>query len=243
MRIIGKVIKRIVALLLIIIVAVCGYFAYDGYKVYQNAVSQTSIKEIGAKIRSQENFVSYDELPQAYIDAVISAEDEHFESHNGIDLSAICRAVWIDIKTFSFAEGGSTITQQLAKNQLFTQEKSMGRKYAEIYAAFAIEKEYSKNEIFELYANSIYFGSGYYGIYEATEGYFGKTPSELTDAEAVMLAGIPNAPSVYSPNNDVDLTIKRMNVVLERMVDCGKITQEYSNQLKSEEDSLRALFA
>lgn len=217
---------RLLAVILTILLLIGGFYSAKGYCMYQNTISETSITDIVNKIRSQEHFTKYADLPSIYVDAVISAEDKRFETHCGIDPLAISRAAWTDIKTLSFAEGGSTITQQLAKNLLFTQEKKVERKFAEIFAAFAFEKEYSKEELFELYVNTIYFGSGYYGIYDASQGYFGKLPSELTDYEAVMLAGIPNAPTAYSPNNNMELAKKRMSLVLRRMIACGKITEE-----------------
>ena len=109
-------------------------------------------------------------------------EDSRFELHHGVDPVAIVRALWTDLRTRSLAEGGSTLTQQLAKNIYFTQEKHFARKAAELFAALDIEKHCSKQQIFEMYVNTIYFGSGCYGIAEAAEGYFGKTPAELTSA-------------------------------------------------------------
>ena len=114
-----------------------------------------------------EGFTPYSALPQFYIAATISVEDRRFEEHCGIDLIAIGRAAWTDIRAMSFVEGGSTITQQLVKNLLFTQDKKIERKAAEIFAALEMESKYSKEEIFELYVNTVYFGSGYYGIYQA----------------------------------------------------------------------------
>ncbi len=229
-----KLIKKLMSRLLIIIMIVIGFFSVKGYHMYKNTIKETPVTEILDNIKNKENFVSYDELPQLYIDAVICAEDKRFESHFGIDLFAISRAAWTDIKTFSFAEGGSTITQQIAKNLLFTQEKKLERKFAEIFAAFALEKEYSKKELFEIYVNTIYFGSGYYGIYDASQGYFGKTPSELTEYESIMLAGLPNAPSNYSPNDNIELAEKRMSVVLDRMIKCKKITKEKAENIINE---------
>ena len=118
----------------------------------------------------------------------------------------------------SFREGGSTITQQLAKNLLFTQDKNLERKAAEVFAVMEIEAEYSKEEIFELYVNTASFGSGYEGIYAASTGYFGKIPSELTDYEAV-------APSVYAPGVDEGLVSLRAQQVLRSMVRNEVITQ------------------
>ena len=110
-----------------------------------------------------------------------------------------------------------------------------------MFAALAIEKQYNKEQIFEMYVNTIYFGSGHYGIGEAAQGYFGKTPLQLTDAEAVMLAGLPNAPSAYSPNSSPDLAVKRMQVVLKRMVQCKKLTQEQADALAAEAATLQFL--
>lgn len=230
-----KGILRGVAALLALVLLVVGFFGVKGYLMYQNAVKENPIAELAGRIKEEGAFVSYGDLPAIYIDAVISAEDKRFETHCGIDLRAIARAAWTDLKTMSFVEGGSTITQQIAKNQLFSQEKSIERKFAEVYAAFALEKEYSKQELFELYVNSIYFGSGYYGIGAAAQGYFHKEPKDLTDSEAVLLAGLPNAPSVYSPDENLELARKRMLVVLNRMMRCGKITLEDAARILNEE--------
>ena len=108
-------------------------FAVKGYRMYQAAIKEKSVAMIADTIRSRESFIKYEDLPAVYIDAVISAEDKRFENHCGIDIWAIARAVWTDLRTLSFAEGGSTITQQIAKNELFTQEKRIERKFAEIF--------------------------------------------------------------------------------------------------------------
>ena len=234
LRFIRKALFRLSALFLTVLLFMVAFYGIKGYTMYRNAVTEKPITEIVHAVRSQENFTTYDELPSIYIDAVISAEDKRFESHFGIDLLAIGRAAWTNIKARSFKEGGSTITQQITKNLLFTQEKRFDRKFAEVFAAFALEKEYSKEELFELYVNTIYFGSGYYGIYDAAQGYFGKPPSELTDYEAVMLAGIPNAPSIYSLDNHIDLAKKRLSVVLERMISCGEITEQEADAILKE---------
>lgn len=213
-----------------------GFYAIKGYMMYKSAAAESPVSEIAYDLSRQENYTYYNELPRIYIDAVISVEDKRFEDHCGIDVLAIGRAMLTDIRTMSFKEGGSTITQQIAKNQLFTQDKKIERKFAEIFAAFALEKEYSKEELFEIYVNTIYFGEGYYGIYNAAQGYFGKTPSELTDYEAVMLAGLPNAPSDYSLSDNEEMAEKRMSVVLDAMVKCGKLTEDRANEILNSED-------
>ena len=230
-----KLLFALVSLLLVLLLIAGTYFGIKGYHMYQDAVKETSMEEMVESIRDMDGFIEYEELPETYVDAVVSVEDKRFWKHNGVDYLAIGRAVWNDLRTFSFAEGGSTITQQLMKNQYFTQEKKLERKVAEVFAAWELEKEYSKKEIFELYVNTIYFGSDYYGIRDAAEGYFGKAPSELTDYEAVMLAGLPNAPSVYSPDSDPELAKQRMKQVLGRMVDCETISQAEADRIFSEE--------
>ena len=169
-----------------------------------------------------------------YINAVISVEDRRFFSHPGIDIIAIGRAVINDIKAMSFVEGGSTITQQLAKNIYFTQEKKITRKIAEVFMAFEIEKNYDKDEILELYLNTSYFGDGYYTVKEASRGYFGKEPEDMTDYECIMLAGIPNAPSVYAPTKNPDLAKQRQRQVAEKMIENGYLTEEEAEEILNE---------
>lgn len=222
-------VRRTICVLLILMlwvaVSVGIFFGFRGYKMYQEAVSQMSIEDRIAKIREEEHFTRYSEMTDFYIEAVISVEDRRFWDHMGIDPIAICRAVWTDIRSMSFKEGGSTITQQVAKNLLFTQEKSIERKAAEVFAVIDLEEEYSKEEIFELYVNMACFGNGYDGIYAAAVGYFEKLPSELTDYEAAVLAGVPNAPSVYAPGTNNWLVSQRVLQVLRSMVRNNVITQ------------------
>lgn len=220
--------KTICVLLILMLCAAMSvgiFYGVKGYQMYQDAISLSSIEDRVDKIRGEEDFTKYSEMTDFYINAVISVEDHRFREHKGIDLIALCRAFWADIRSMSFREGGSTITQQLAKNLLFTQDKNLERKAAEVFAVMEIEAEYSKEEIFELYVNTASFGSGYEGIYAASTGYFGKIPSELTDYEAVVLAGVPNAPSVYAPGVDEGLVSLRAQQVLRSMVRNEVITQ------------------
>lgn len=226
-----KLLFSLVSIVLVLLLIAGAFFGIKGYNMYRDAVEKTPISEKVKSIRGMEGFTEYEELPKIYVDAVISVEDKRFWSHSGIDVLAIGRAMWNDLQTMSFAEGGSTITQQIAKNEYFTQEKKLERKFAEIFLALELEADYSKQEIFELYVNTIYFGSGYYGIHDAAQGYYGKEPSELSDYEAVMLAGLPNAPSAYSPDSSPELAKQRMKQVLNRMVDCGKMTEEKADKL------------
>ena len=227
MKMLKRFVKRLLSCLLLaalfVLVVIGGTLGVQGWRLYRATAAQKPIASLYDEISSRPGFASCDQLPQTYIDAVISVEDSRFERHHGIDPAAIVRALWADLRTRSLAEGGSTLTQQLAKNELFTQDKHLARKAAEMLAAFDLEKAYSKQQIFEMYANTIYFGNGCYGITQAAEGYFGKEPAQLTDAEAVFLAGLPNAPSLYA--SSPELALKRTQTVLKRMVKCRVLTQ------------------
>lgn len=194
-------------------------YAAKGYKMYIEATGAYPVENKAAEIQSAENFVGYDELPEFYVKAVISVEDRRFEKHGGVDPIAVGRAILHDIQAKAPVEGGSTITQQLAKNLYYTQEKKLERKFAEVFTAFEFEKKFSKEEIFELYVNTIYFGSNYYGISEAAQGYYGTEVPELTEYECAMLAGIPNAPTAYSLDASPELAKQRLLQVLDNMVE------------------------
>lgn len=206
----------------------------NGYNMYKEAIDKISIEDKVKEIQSKENYTKVSELQQMYINAVISVEDHRFYKHPGIDIIAIGRAVVNDIKAMSLVEGGSTITQQLAKNIYFTQEKKFERKIAEVFMAFEIEKRYNKNEILELYLNTIYFGDGYYTVKEASRGYFGKEPIEMNDSECIMLAGIPNAPSVYAPTKNPELAKQRQKQVIEKMIKNKYLTQEEADKISEQ---------
>ncbi len=226
MKVCFKVIRRV--FLLAVVVCLCSGFvlAGKGYAVYREAVEETSLEDMVASIRDKDSYTEYGELPEVYIQAVIAVEDKRFENHMGVDVIAICRAVRNDIRAGAFVEGGSTITQQLAKNMYFGQDRDLVRKMAEVFVALDLERNYTKEEIFELYVNGIYFGDGYYDVASASRGYFGKEPKEMTDYESTLLAGIPNAPSVYAPTRNPDLAARRQQKVLERMEACGYFSPE-----------------
>lgn len=228
-----KIFVSMFSVLFCLLLAFFVFYGVKGYQVYEKAVEEKPIRERVEEIRDKEGFTSYSELPQFYIEATISVEDHRFKSHFGIDLIAIGRAALTDIKEMSFVQGGSTLTQQLAKNMLFTQEKKLERKAAEVFAALALESQYTKEEIFELYANTVYFGNGCYGVRQAAAGYFGKEPSELSDYECAVLAGLPNAPSVYSLDENKELALQRVEQVLRSMVRNKIITQEEADRIES----------
>lgn len=218
-----KIIKRLLGIILIVAIAAASLVIWQGYEMYSDAVAKVSIEEKAAEIMEKENYTAYDELPETYVAAVIAAEDRRFQYHKGFDIISTARAAWRNIKSKEIVEGGSTITQQLGRIMYFSQEKKYSRKVAEVLVAGRIEELYDKDEIFELYVNTIYFGSGYYNVYDASMGYFGKAPSQMNDYECTMLAGIPNAPSVYSPDVNPTLAEQRRQQVLTCMAEAGYI--------------------
>ncbi len=217
-----KAIKRLISIFIIIVVAVVGIFIKDGYDKYKKIVSEKPISMAVAEIESKENYTDIENIRKIYIQAVVAAEDKRFYSHHGFDIIGTFRAISKNIEAKKMEQGGSTITQQLAKNMYFPlMEHTLERKIIELFIAYEIEKNYDKEKILELYMNGIYYGSGYYSIYDASMGYFGKKPSDLTDFECTLLAGIPNAPSVYSLDVNPALAYERQEKVIECMVECG----------------------
>ncbi len=229
-----KTFLKVILLLMLIGISIGLLLIGKGYDMYKEAIQETPLEEKVEEIKSKANYTKISELPQMYLDAVISVEDHRFYKHSGIDVIAIGRALINDIKAMDFVEGGSTITQQIAKNEYFTQEKKITRKIAEVFMAYEIEKNYLKDEILELYINTIYFGNGYYNIKDACEGYFGKSPNEMTEGECIMLAGIPNAPSVYNPKENPKLAKERQKQVADKMVEYGYLSKEKEDEILEE---------
>ncbi len=222
-----KFFRKLILLLLITILLIGGVCYINGKKLYDEKTSEISLSNKVAEIKSSDSFVSLNSLPVYYKNAVIAVEDHRFYKHGAIDPIAIARAIYSNIKSQKFREGGSTITQQTAKNLYFISEDDVvSRKVAEILLGMDLEKNYLKDDILELYINTIYFGDGYYGIKQACNGYLNKEPQDMTISDATMLAGIPNAPSIYAPTQNPDLTISRQQKVISSMVKYNYLTQD-----------------
>lgn len=230
-----KLFKRLIIIAFLIVISIIGFYTYQGYEIYKKAINETPIEKRVQELRSDENYTNIEELPDMYKNAVIAVEDHRFYEHGAIDIISIGRAIYTNIKEFDLVEGGSTITQQLAKNIYFTQDKKLVRKIAEVFMAFDLEKELTKDDIFELYVNTSYFGDGYYNVKEASNGYFDKEPIQMNDYEATLLAGLPNAPSVYAPTKNPDLARQRQEQVINKLVKYNYITQEYADKILIEE--------
>lgn len=193
------------------------------------------LKQSVAKALPAKEYVAINRMALPLQQSIIAIEDNRFYSHWGFDLTGILRASLVNLQYGRIEEGASTITQQLVKNLFLSHEQSLGRKAEELLLALDMEARYSKEQILELYLNTIYFGSDFYGIAEAAHGYFGKKPADLSLAEASMLAGLPNAPSLYSPYVDYALAKKRQAMVLDAMVRSGLAAPSVAEKAKNEE--------
>lgn len=226
-----KVVKKIIIFIILVVLFAGAILTYQGYAMYKEALDKISVKDKVEELRAQENYTRFEDLPKFYINAVLAAEDHRFYDHGALDYIGIARAIWTNIKSFELKEGGSSITQQVAKNVYFTQEKTALRKIAEVFMAFEIERNCDKDTILEIYVNTSYFGSGYDGIKEAANGYYDKEPIDMNEYESSMVAGVPNAPSVYAPTKNPDLASQRQRQVLEKMVRYEYITEEEMNKI------------
>jgi penicillin-binding protein 1A len=180
--------------------------------------------------------VSYDQIPDVLKKAIIATEDPRFYNHKGVDFLGVLRAVKENIRTGRLLrrpEGGSTITQQLARLLFLYRQQTLGRKLREMYLSVEIEKNYSKDKIMEMYCNLFYLGHGVYGVEAASNYFFGKSVSELTLEEAALIAGIFRGPRIYSPYTNPDVTLRRRNHVINRMVEMGYISKEHGEEAKS----------
>lgn len=249
--------------LMLLVVAALGYYFYGGYaKQVQNMKAEAvlfvrqstedTFRAVQTSVVYDKNgntistlkgekdvyYLSYEEIPVDVCAAIISIEDKKFYQHSGIDYKAILRAVKAMIENGEVTQGGSTITQQLARNIFLTQDKVWQRKVEEIFIATELEKKYSKNKILEYYLNNIYFGNGYYGIQAASIGYFNVEVSQLDLSQIAFLCAIPNNPTLYDPLKNMENTIARRDRILKNMYEDGKITESAYILAKAEDITL-----
>lgn len=227
-----KLIRKIlICILIILLLAIVGLGIY-GYKFYKDTITKVPLITRIEEIRNDYTFVGKNDLPREYLDAIVAVEDRRFYNHGPIDIIGIGRAIFSNLKNKRLGEGGSTITQQVAKNIYFIEERNVvKRKLGEIFIAIDLEKNYEKDDILEIYANTIYFGDGYYGIKEACNGYLKKEPKDMNLAESTMLAGVPNAPSVYAPTANKELCKQRQKKVISSMVEEKCISKETADEI------------
>ncbi|MDX1814843.1 MAG: PBP1A family penicillin-binding protein, partial [Thermodesulfobacteriota bacterium] len=214
----------------LVLLAKFGSFpSFDSVQEYRPSVSSKIYDRynhmIGELYIEKRTLAPFDKIPRHVVNAFVAAEDANFFNHRGVDFTAIARAAVKDLLGGSFSQGGSTITQQTVKNLFLTREKSISRKLKELILAYRMERKMSKEEILYLYLNQIYLGEGAYGVEAASRSYFGKGVSELGLAEGALLAGLPKAPTRYSPRIHPNLAKGRQRYVLRRMVEAGFLSQ------------------
>lgn len=207
------------------------------------AVSIPRLQALPGTIRAElarrgSTWVPSSQIPTTLRQALIATEDQSFETNWGISFEGIGRALLVDLKTGQFVQGGSTITQELVRDQLLTAQKTIPRKIEEMLLALTLTRIDSKSEILDMYFNEVYFGNGAYGLSAASQIYFGERPSQLTPAQATLLAGLPQAPSAYNPLVHPTLAKIRQREVLTNMVSVGYLTPREASAIASSPWSL-----
>ena len=195
-----KLLFKMIIILLVIITGFCGYYGYLGYQIYQDKIQEQSLSERVNQLKSKEDYVTLDQISPIYKEAVLESEDRRFYKHGPVDYYGLARAMFINITTFSFKEGGSTITQQLAKNLCLSFKKNLSRKFAEVFIAKDLEDHYSKYEILEMYLNITYLGEGNYGIQAASQYYYHIDAIDLNKQQSDILVKTLKRPSIYNPS-------------------------------------------
>ena len=227
---------------------VMGYFAYtlpdiSGINDIQKRPSMVLEASNGTRFATYGDLygrmLKPNEIPTVMKNAILATEDAHFYDHFGVNPFSLARAAWRNYQAGRVVEGGSTLTQQLAKNLFLTPERNITRKIREVLLAFWLEANYSKEEILALYLNRVYFGSGTYGIDAATRKYFSKNTAKLTTAEAAMLAGLVKAPTYYAPTVSLKRAQQRSTVVMRRMQTVGHLTKAEADKLVKRPATLR----
>lgn len=218
--------KRTIFCLFLIVLLFMSVTFCVGYRRYVTIRTEQPMTKTILSIQTNASYTPITLINENFIDAILAIEDPHFYTHKGIRIAKIAEALITDIIHFDYVMGGSTITQQLAKNIFLDQDKNLTRKIAELFFARDLENTLSKDEILELYLNIIYFGDGYYGIQAASQGYFQKDPIDLTLDEATLLAGLPQAPAIFQLSTGLEAAKKRQQEVLDAMVKESIISYE-----------------
>ncbi len=210
-----KGLKVLIAFTITLIFISIGNIGITGYLKYKDVVYNVGIEDKILQIKSSKDYIKISDISSDFLNAIVSIEDHRFYEHNGLDFVGIIRATVKNIKEAKIVQGGSTITQQLVKNIYLDEDKNYSRKVAEVFLVNKIEKNYSKEDILEIYVNIIDYGNGYTGIKDASEGYFNTNPSDLNYEEATILAGIPQYPDGYNLTKYYERALARQQLVIE----------------------------
>ncbi|MCL6452560.1 MAG: transglycosylase domain-containing protein [Alicyclobacillus sp.] len=233
MRRLARGFLKLVIGVAVTVAVLAGALDYAFHRVYPLRPHMTAA--VSARIQAEHiHPLTYDQIPALYREAVVSTEDRRFAWDPGFDPIGLARSILVDVEQDGYVEGGSTITEQLVDNTLLNQSKTLIRKVKQFVLALGVYDTFTKPETFAMYANVIYFGHGAYGLYNAAETYFGRPPGALNAGELTMLAGLPNAPSLYDPFRSLKLARERQRVVVDNMVDNGVISQEEGQAILQE---------
>ncbi|MEI3146765.1 MAG: biosynthetic peptidoglycan transglycosylase [Merdibacter sp.] len=220
-----KLLKLMLVSVLLIIVAGASILIYQGHAEYERLVQEHPLEQVIRQVQSDEDYTQIEEISSYLLDATVSVEDKNFYSHGGVDLAGVTRAVLSNLLGIGEPSGATTSSSYPNLYSLFY-DQSLTRKITEAFLTYELEGICTKDEILELYVNVINYGDGYAGIREASIGYFGKEPSQLTLDEASLLAGIPQSPANFQLSDHMENARAKQEVVLEAMVREEKITQE-----------------
>lgn len=221
-----KKIRRFIVLVMICIIGLFSFIMYNGYKDYRSYEDVVPIASLMEKVKAKQEYVPHEDLPEYLLKATVAAEDKRFYKHGGVDLISLVRAVASQFNFQLAKSGGSTITQQLAKNLYGQYSTNVRWKLMEFFFANKLESLYTKEEILTAYVNVINYGGNNQGIYEACKNYYGVYPNQLGLGECSLLAGIPQSPANYDLYYHYENAKTRQQYVLDSMVKAGYITQE-----------------
>ena len=240
-----SMIKFLLKFIIFIFIVLCiSWFGLKYYFSHVNRIADNVRSDVLAQVKEHNSqLLVYNDIPAMYRNAIISTEDRSFLTNKGLDVRGITRAVFVDVKSGQSLQGGSTITQQLIHNTILrSTSKSLMWKLHESAYAIGLYDTMNKEETFAFYTNVIYFGHGAYGLYQAAETYFGKAPSKLNAGELTMLAGLPNAPSVYDPYKNMTLATQRQHLVIQNMVKNKAISELQAKQITSQPIVLKQIY-
>lgn len=238
-----KLLRRLLILTAVILFVCVGSILNTGWVRYRRAIEEMPLKTAVDAVRASRNYVPFDQIDRDYVNAVVAVEDKRFFSRSGFDYAALVRAMINNFRQGKAIEGGSTIPQQTAKNLYFIgrgKTRGVPEKVAEVFLMYDMEEQYTKQDILALYAALNYYGDGYWGLDHASRGYYGVPSSDLTIAQSAMLAGIPNAPSVYQLSSGYDLALSRQRRVLSNMRREGYLSEEDYQEALNEDVHARS---
>ena len=236
MKLLKKLFKLIFCIVFIPLIIVATIITIQGYSLYKDVTNNISIENKVQEIKSSKDYIILSDIPDGIKNGTVAIEDHRFYNHKGFDIISTSRAVITNLSNKKLVSGGSTITQQLAKNMYFSQSKKFSRKIAELIVAYELEKKYSKEDILELYLNVIYYGDGHTGVKNASLGYFNKSPKELSLYEQTLLVALPNAPSVYALSEKNSYTYTRQKYVIQAMLKYNYLSQDEANYVLNKKE-------